>query len=54
MVFKTNSFCFSKFTKKRKAITLTQTPSPDGRENPLLIKREASFINKDYFTTFLI
>ena len=35
-------------------VILTQTPSPDGRENPLLIKREASFINKDYFTTFLI
>jgi hypothetical protein len=23
-------------------------PSPDGRENPFLIKREASFIKKDW------
>lgn len=34
--------------KNVNAISLTHMPSPDGRENPLLKKREASFINKDW------
>lgn len=45
---KLTSFASAMLRKTVNAIILTQTPSRDGRENPLLIKREASFINKDW------
>ena len=45
-VFSESIFLAHSFTENRKTLFLAQCLSPDGRENPFLIKREASFIKK--------